>query len=73
MDNLTKIQHHKNMFFIKCFDTKFELLVRKTLWDNENRYKNNVKNLSAKPDVRNVLEVLLKIITICKLKNLIRI
>ena len=43
MDNLTKIQHHKNMFFIKCFDTKFELLVRKTLWDNENRYKNNVK------------------------------
>lgn len=51
MDNLTREQRQKNMRAIKSKETKIEILVCKTLWNNGIRYRKNVKTLPGKPDI----------------------
>ena len=50
MDNLTKTQRRKNMQAIRSKDTKIEILLGKTLWENGLRYRKNDKTVLGKPD-----------------------
>lgn len=51
MDNLTKVQRHKNMQHIRSKDTKIEIILRKALWEKGYRYRKNYGNLPGKPDI----------------------
>lgn len=51
MDNLTPEQRHKSMSHIHSKDTKIELALRKTLWNNGYRYRKNYKKLPGSPDI----------------------
>lgn len=51
MDNRTKAQRSKNMSSIPQKSTKPEKLVRKHLFQNGFRYRNNVSKLPGKPDI----------------------
>ena len=51
MDNLTKLQRHKNMVAIKSRDTKIEVSLRKELWHRGIRYRKNMKLFNCHPDI----------------------
>lgn len=51
MDDLTPEQRHKNMTHIRSKDTKIEVILRKSLWQEGVRYRKNYKELPGKPDI----------------------
>ena len=51
MDNHTLEQRRKNMQAVKNKDSKIELLLRKSLWNNGIRYRKNVKTIFGHPDI----------------------
>lgn len=50
-DVLTQEQRRKNMQSIRSKDTKIELILRHTLWQNGYRYRKNYSKLPGKPDI----------------------
>ncbi|WP_394920123.1 very short patch repair endonuclease [uncultured Robinsoniella sp.] len=51
MDNLTKVQRHKNMKNIRSKDTEIEIKLRRALWKRGYRYRKNYSILPGKPDI----------------------